>query len=552
MYKQYFHFAELPFSIAPDPYFIYMSRRHQEGLAHLLYGITVGGGFVALTGEVGTGKTTLCHCLLGELPDTIDIALILNPKLNAIELLATICDELGVAYDKDRQSLKLLVDALNHYLLEAHANGRRTVLLIDEAQNLSMEVLEQIRLLTNLETTKTKLLQIILVGQPELKQMLRRQDLRQLNQRITARYHLQPLSLGETRAYIRHRLRVCGGDPELFKERAIRKIYRLSRGIPRVINILCDRALLGAYAENASHVTPAMIKTAARETLAPAENKWVRWRPALLGVLALGGAAGGGYYLFPDRAAALRQRFFDRQTESAAAKPRLAVSETVSALPPPAPKIEPLPLPPPPVPFAEWVADDRLTLPLGFTNALRELGKTVPAAGAADCEAVKAFGVLCQLGKASWKEVLAMNRPVILEFTLPTDEKRYALLTGLKQGNPVLIGSDRHDFALADVLSHWNGYYLLLWAPSLSDARTIFPGERSERIVWLRQQMALFDGLNPPAALPQQFDQDLKSRVLKFQHQHHLAEDGAVGVQTLFYLDNLTEAPNQPHLTVTD
>ncbi|HEY5141064.1 MAG TPA: AAA family ATPase, partial [Methylococcales bacterium] len=198
MYNQYFHFSELPFSIAPDPHFIYMSPRHQEGLAHLLYGINVGGGFVALTGEVGTGKTTLCHCLLQQLPKNIDIALILNSKLNAIELLATICDELGIIYDKNQHSLKILIDLLNQHLLTAHANGRRTVLLIDEAQNLSMEVLEQIRLLTNLETSKTKLLQIILVGQPELKELLKRRDLRQLNQRITARYHLQPLSLDET------------------------------------------------------------------------------------------------------------------------------------------------------------------------------------------------------------------------------------------------------------------------------------------------------------------------------------------------------------------
>jgi general secretion pathway protein A len=551
MYKQYFHLAELPFSIAPDPHFIYMSRRHQEGLAHLLYGITVGGGFVALTGEVGTGKTTLCHCLLGELPDTIDIALILNPKLNAIELLATICDELGIAYDKGQPSLKLLVDALNHHLLDAHARGRRTVLLIDEAQNLSMEVLEQVRLLTNLETSKAKLLQVILVAQPELKQMLRRQELRQLNQRITARYHLQPLSRAETRAYIRHRLRVCGGDPDLFKERAIRKIYKLSGGIPRVINILCDRALLGAYTENASHATPRMVRNAAQETLAPAEKKWPAWRFALLGGLVFGGAAAGGYYLYPDQAAAVQRRLFDRQAETPAVKPKPAVSETVSAVPP-APKIEPLPLPPLPVPFSEWAADARLTLPLGFENALRALGKTAPSSGTADCEAVKALGVLCQLGKASWKEVLAMNRPVILEFALPSEEKRYALLTGLKRGNPVLIGSDRHDFSLAEVLSHWNGYYLLLWTPAIADARTIFPGERSERIVWLRQQMALFDGLNPPAAAPQHFDQDLKSRILRFQRQHHLAEDGAVGAQTLFYLDNLTEAPNQPHLTITD
>jgi len=548
MYKQYFHFAELPFSIAPDPHFMYMSRRHQEGLAHLLYGITVGGGFVALTGEVGTGKTTLCHCLLKELPDTIDIALILNPKLNAIELLATICDELGIAYDKQQQTLKQLVDALNHYLLAKHAAGRRTVLLLDEAQNLSLEVLEQIRLLTNLETSKTKLLQIILVGQPELKQMLKRQDLRQLNQRITARYHLLPLSFVETRAYIRHRLRVCGGDPDLFKDRAIRKIYKLSAGIPRIINILCDRALLGAYAGNATQVTPGMVNTAAQETLAPAETKLPRLGLAL-GLL-LGGIALGAYYYAPDRFAAVKSRLFEpRQVETVVAKPAPAVTETVAAVPK-APKIEPLPQPKPLL-FAEWVADPRATLQLGFANAFKALGKTPPT-GAVDCETVKTAGVLCQLGKASWKEVLAMKRPAILEFVLLNEEKRYALLTGIQQGKPVLAASDQHDFALADVLNHWNGYYLLLWEPPGADSRTIFPGQWSDRVVWLRQQMAAFDGLNPPVPAPQTFDQDLKARVIKFQHQHHLAEDGAVGAQTLFYLDNLTEAPNRPHLHLTD
>jgi len=546
MYKQYFHFAELPFLIAPDPHFMYMSRRHQEGLAHLLYGITVGGGFVALTGEVGTGKTTLCHCLLKELPDTIDIALILNPKLNAIELLATICDELGIAYDKQQQTLKQLVDALNHYLLAKHAAGRRTVLLLDEAQNLSLEVLEQIRLLTNLETSKTKLLQIILVGQPELKQMLKRQDLRQLNQRITARYHLLPLSFVETRAYIRHRLRVCGGDPDLFKDRAIRKIYKLSAGIPRIINILCDRALLGAYAGNAPQVTPGMVNTAAQETLAPAETKLPRLGLAL-GLL-LGGIALGAYYYAPDRFAAVKSRLIEpRQVETVVAKPAPVVTETVAA----APKIEPLQQPKP-LQFAEWMADPRSTLQLGFANAFKALGKTPPSVATADCETVKTAGVLCQLGKASWKEVLAMKRPAILEFVLLNEEKRYALLTGIKQGNPVLIASEQHDFALADVLNHWNGYYLLLWEPPGADSRTIFPGQWSDRVVWLRQQMAAFDGLNPPVPVPQTFDQDLKARVIKFQHQHHLAEDGAVGAQTLFYLDNLTEASNRPHLHLTD
>ena len=244
-----------------------MSGRHQEGLAHLLYGMNTGGGFIALTGEVGTGKTTLCHCLLQQLPDNINLAYILNPRLNAVELLATICDELGIECDSQQQSLKYWVDKINHYLLATNAVGKRTVVLIDEAQNLSLEVLEQLRLLTNLETSHTKLLQIVLVGQPELKALLARQELRQLNQRITARYHLNPLDYQETAAYIKHRLTVCDGNPQIFKPAVIKKIYRYSSGIPRLINVLCDRALLGAYALNSATITPAIIDQAADETL---------------------------------------------------------------------------------------------------------------------------------------------------------------------------------------------------------------------------------------------------------------------------------------------
>ena len=242
-----------------------MSEQHQEGLAHLLYGINQHGGFVSLTGEVGTGKTTLCHCLLQQLPDNIGIALVFNPKLNAIELLATVCDELQISYQQDNQTLKGLIDNLNKYLIAAHASGRRTVLMIDEAQNLSLDVLEQIRLLTNLETSKAKLLQIILIGQPELKQLLAQPELRQLNQRITARYHLNSLSFSETDKYIKHRLSISGSNTNIFSRRAIWKVFKLSKGIPRLINIICDRALLGAYVGNQQTVTTKIIKQSAKE-----------------------------------------------------------------------------------------------------------------------------------------------------------------------------------------------------------------------------------------------------------------------------------------------
>lgn len=273
MYAQHFNFSDLPFSIAPNPRYVYLSPQHREALAHLLYGIGMGGGFVALTGEVGTGKTTLCRCLVEQLPEDVDIAVIFNPRLSPRELVASICDELRIPRPQHRASLKLLIDLLNHYLLDAHARGRRTVLLIDEAQNLNYDVLEQIRLLTNLETNDTKLLQIILVGQPELNTLLQRQNLRQLSQRISARYHLRPLSFIETVAYIRHRVAVSGGKRRLFSTLAEGKVYRLSGGIPRVINLICDRALLGAYALGRNEVSYSIVRKAAREVLPTGKKK---------------------------------------------------------------------------------------------------------------------------------------------------------------------------------------------------------------------------------------------------------------------------------------
>ena len=265
MYLNYFHFSEVPFSIAPNPRYLYMSSRHREALAHLLYGTDSGGGIVVLTGEVGTGKTTLCRCLLGQLPEHTDAALVVNPKLTAHELLATICDELSIRYDRRKKSIKLLIDAINHYLLAAHADGRHTVVVIDEAQQLAADVLEQLRLLTNLETDDKKLMQIVLLGQPELNGLLAQAHLRQLAQRITARYHLRPLNYQDTIAYVRHRLSIVGGSTTLFTGLALRQLYHASGGVPRMINTIADRALLGAYAKGASRVGIRHVRQAVAE-----------------------------------------------------------------------------------------------------------------------------------------------------------------------------------------------------------------------------------------------------------------------------------------------
>ena len=275
MYKEYFGLKENPFSIAPDPHYFYMSEGHREALAHLVYGINSDGGFILLTGEVGTGKTTVCRCLLEHLPKDAEIAFILNPKLTVEELLASICDEFGISYPAGNRSNKIFVSAINDYLLNAHEEGKQAILIIEEAQNLSVEVLEQIRLLTNLETNQRKLLQIVLLGQPELKDMLAQPQLRQLSQRVTARYHLGPLTKDEVSAYVNHRLSVAGLVRNgLFSEAILKKLFLLTGGIPRIINVVCDRALIGAFAQGKDCVNKKTLVTAAREVSGKKEHRW--------------------------------------------------------------------------------------------------------------------------------------------------------------------------------------------------------------------------------------------------------------------------------------
>lgn len=531
---------------------MYMSVRHQEGLAHLLYGITEGGGFVALTGEVGTGKTTLCHCLLQELPQNIDIALILNPKMNAIELLATICDELAIPYAKNQPSLKTLVDALNQHLLYAHAGGRRTVLLIDEAQNLSMEVLEQIRLLTNLETSKTKLLQIILVGQPELNLLLRRQNLRQLNQRITARYHLQPLSFAETHAYIRHRLHVCNGNPDLFKVSAIKKVYQYASGIPRIINILCDRALLGAYANDVRVITPEIVKTAARETLAATDTQSTRLTTLLI-LLLLSCIGFGVYYADkPDRLIELAtgiepsNKVVEPVVKAKAVPPHQAVTQKSQT------KINTVQSAEHAVTFDDWIINPDLTFNTGINNALQIFGKAPLISNRTDCGILQTQDLNCQSGKASWKDLISMNRPVILEFSLADEAKRFALLTGIRQGQAVIRFNEDLTFPIADLLRYWTGNYLMPWQSPIPGMKLIYPGQTSDNVLWLRQQLAAVDGINPQSNEPRFFDNALQKRVKIFQNRYALTADGIVGTQTLLYLDNQADSTSGPRLIATD
>jgi general secretion pathway protein A len=269
MYLAFYGLAQAPFSITPDPRFVFLSERHRDALAHLLYGIGQGGsgGFVQLTGEVGTGKTTICRLLLEQVPENTRIAMVLHPRQSPLQLLETIAEELHIQLKSRRLSNKLLIDALHQYLLKAYADGLRVVLIIDEAQNLSVEALEQIRLLTNLETSTQKLLQILLLGQPELRDLLARPELRQLAQRVTARYHLTPLSRAETEVYVRHRLAVAGAQRQLFSAPALAWLHWRAGGVPRLINVIADRALVAGYVAESPVIGWHHVRRAAAEVL---------------------------------------------------------------------------------------------------------------------------------------------------------------------------------------------------------------------------------------------------------------------------------------------
>ena len=554
MYQQYFKFNSAPFSIAPDPHFIFMSEQHQEGLALLLYGIRQEGGFVALTGEVGTGKTTLCHCLLEQLPENVDIALVLNPKLNTLELLATICDELQIEYNEEKQSIKHLIDRINKHLLAAHADNRKTILMIDEAQNLSLDVLEQIRLLTNLETSKSKLLQIILVGQPELKQLLEKPELRQLNQRIIARYHLTPLSYSETRDYISHRLVVSGGQSTIFNRAAVKKVFQLSKGIPRLVNVICDRALLGAYAVSQKQVTAKIIVQAANENFntpysffSPLLKKVLFSLTMLVFLLVSVNFLIKEYPLKdPDNLFFLGKEIVDehksppqQQTEHIAIfREPIKAIEIIKSSEVHSSRIKD---------FISKIAQQNTSLDSALSRLIDIVDNGIP--DGSNCAELKTLGIECLFGQSSWKNLIAFNRPLIMEFSVSETQKIYGVLVGLKDGNAIFqFDNEELSFPVKQILEIWDGYYLLLWQPPIKNITLVHPQRTSKAVLWLRKQ---FSGDDRRVIEPKQadfFDDELKMQVLKFQARHNLSVDGIVGFRTFIQLQNENSQNNYPKL----
>lgn len=535
MYYQYFGLTEAPFSIAVNPRYLFMSARHRDALAHLLYGVGTGGGFILLTGEVGTGKTTINRCLLEQLPHDTDIAIILNPALNAIELLATACDELGISYDPDKHTLKTLTDKLHRYLLENHERGRKTVLLIDEAQHLDFEVLEQIRLLTNLETNSEKLLQIILIGQPELAQMLAQPQLRQLNQRITARYNLEPLNQEETGAYIHHRLQVAGmsADRVIFPPAVVRGIYKRTRGIPRVINVLCDRVLLGAYGRNKGKADMSMLRLAAQEVLGEDARQTPDWlRPSLVALLLL--ALCGWWTL----------EYFDQRDAVAvlSSAPVPAPPAEGPLLPEPAPVVaqsiaEPVPvepqLPEPP-PAVNWMLE-----PAQAEARLWSLYSTAPRPTQI-CVDREQSGVACIEGEAlTWDQLLAYDRPLLLDVITPERFSAAVLLLGIA-GRQAWVAAEQGVVLveLAELGPLWSGRYRFLWHPPAGFERPLSLADSGPAVAQVAALFARLDAQSQPLTTAV-FNSALQQRVRMFQRTHGLEDDGVVGVQTLLKLNEL-------------
>ncbi len=531
MYQNYFGLAAAPFSIAPDPRYLYMSPRHQEALATLLYGMNSDGGFVLLTGEVGAGKTTICRCLLEQVPDACDVAYIFNPKLTVIELLTTICDEFGIPYPKRTTSIKRFVDLINAYLLDSYARGRRAVLIIDEAQNLSVDVLEQMRLLTNLETDQRKLLQILLIGQPELVDMLARQELRQLSQRIIARYHLMPLNKREVMAYVKHRLEVAGAQRSLFPDALFGKLYKLSGGVPRIINLLCDRALLGTFVQGKERVDRATLAQAASEVLNQPALKKRYWGYAFLISYAL---LFGGVLIL---GTVLTVHWVQQHQES---EVKLGYPVTKAESLPIAEELKMSAI----APASVNLSPDKPGLSnreMAFVELFRLWGMNYQN-GAEPCTQAEAQGLICLTTKGGLDELRQFNLPAMLHLQDDQGHKYYATLTNLDATSATLIVDNKkyninHDF----IAQHWSGVYSLLFRQPRDVHENMQLGESGPSVEWLSKQLAQVQGRKVDTTKAAVFDLSLKRQVKRFQFSQGLTPDGVAGPRTLARLSALAD-----------
>ena len=588
MYEHYFNLSENPFTIAPNPRYFYLSSQHREALAHLQYGLNENGGFILLTGEVGTGKTTAWRCLVENLPTDVNLAIVLNPRLNEIELLETICDELGIAYEQG-SGIKQLTDKLNQHLLETYSHRRRTVVIIEEAQNLDAEVLEQLRLLTNLETNESKLLQIVLIGQPELLQKLADPQLRQLRQRIIARFHLEPFDLKDVNSYVHHRLSVAGAPPHLFSNAALRKLAKYSQGIPRVINLICDRALLGCFSEERSYVDSHMVSRASREVfgtrqlskrgnvlsdVVPGSNQsnhkrnYTRpaaWLASVAAAAAIGAVA---INLAPSHLPTYLPILFndnnlsgemvkhtlnrvepsligeafeqsDEDTNDANVAENDA-SDAYADATSQAQEVEVATLPwQNQLAVAAREQDPHRTLFDLWGIELPEVLEQSP------CEYALEHQLDCWHRRGSINSIKRVNRPALLKMISTEGQLFYAVLKAIDKSNHLqLAAADKTMDITEDKLEDvWTGEYTLLWKRPENYRDTIYPGDTNQTVGWLSEQLASLPDYGPPVQESLSYSYNLENRIRLLQKRCGIFVDGLVGKETLIKINTLVGTP---------
>ena len=597
IYLQHFALAREPFSIVPDPGFLYPSIYHRQAVAHLKYGLDREGGFILLTGEVGTGKTTLTRTMIKRIPPHVRVAYILNSKLNIADVLASICDELDIALPNaselalTKQSFtKQCIDALNRDLLAAHAEGKKTLIVLEEAQNLTPEVLETLRLLSNLETSTHKLLHILLVGQPELLDILAQQELRQLNQRVVSRFHLSPLDKNDIANYINHRLHRAGAKRPIFDHGCAAALFGLTGGVPRLINLVCHQSLVAAYSTGAQTVSAKLVKQAAREILS--EPKKSSGKKLLLLAVVVALAAWLMFKVGPPELttpvfSAIAQQDVTAEglveetlttpyndgleADPSVDRPRVVVMdelpETLLLEP-----LQPEPFQPESGPIAEIPVEQDADLPPQQLPSPVNANPFVGLLGLWGVEAVDVFSqeelaaaaslTNLRAEKISGMDVVALekiNRPGIVWLLEDSGYLKSYVLE--KLGASEIILQDRQgtlSISVDALQQRWNGSYLYLWRPPQAYAGPLLAAKNSienisnpELVDWLQAQLAALDSRSDIIISGGRYTAAIAQQVLRFQQQQNLVADGILGRETLMRLAQLNDS-NIPLLREAD
>jgi len=560
MYNSFFGFKEKPFTIAPNPQYLFMGKRHQEALAHMLYGLQGEGGIMVLTGEVGTGKTTICRSLLNQLPENTDVAYIINPRQSETEMLASLCDELHIACT-DASSIKSLTDALNQYLLQAHAKGRHTVLMIDEAQNIDITVMEQLRLLTNLETNNKKLLQIMLLGQPELSDILQRQDLRQFAQRITSRYHLTPLDKAEVAAYANHRLAIVGCDKQsIFSKAVLDDLFVYSGGVPRLINLIADRALLGAYASESKQVNKTILQQARNEVLGERSKQTHASRPFMLPYLLVFIVILAALWAWNETQPSQHQT-----ADNIIAQPSLhvqttpkpaqqAIEETLeevmekeSAAPAKAMATAPEPMP------LQTPQTQHIPSTTSQNDAFIPIFKTwnityQPATDGNACAFARTQQLECLRQRGDLATMRSLDRPAVLTISDEAGQTAYSAITSLTGTAALVAVQDVYaEIPLNQLALQSHNDFTLLWKTPQGYDAPVRPGHQGKLVALLATQITQALNQSWIGAPRTVYDETLKEQVKILQRQEGLNPDGVAGPMTWIHINRLNHR-NTPSL----